>query len=296
MVKHRKVILLFLAVLCASSCENNILGLFGSTELNERLNDANNFTYLDGSVPPANSRSLSLNNAGGDYSFVVVSDTHMSDGDAFGLDNLHTKLINTDKFVIDTGDITEGAKAVDVQRFIDIAGNMKIPASEDPTTPLIPFYPVIGNHDIYFGNWPNWREKIGSTRYRVWSGNPGDHALFILDSANITFGKAQLQWLESGLNEVKAAGGRAFVFTHANMFISKLLDIEHLTDARERAWFMSILAGKAEIAFSGHVHDHIERRAGGVLYISLHKAQQKREACRVTVRASGGYSLSFFNY
>jgi 3',5'-cyclic AMP phosphodiesterase CpdA len=162
-----------------------------------------------------------------------------------------------------------------VQKFIEIAGTLDVPC-----------YPVIGNHDIYFGNWPVWRELIGSTRYRI------DHSnttLFILDSANAAFGASQLNWLR---DELPTAQTHVFVFTHANLFVYTPGDIEQLTDTRERARIMSILKGRAGAMFMGHVHQRIIREAGGVKYITIEDFKDNSTYCRVHV-SGGGISYEF---
>jgi hypothetical protein len=145
----------------------------------------------------------------------------------------------------------------------------------------VPCYPVIGNHDIYFGNWPVWRDMIGSTRFRI------DHrntTLFILDSANAAFGAAQLNWLR---NELPTAKNHVFVFTHTNLFVRTPGDIGQITDIRERVRIMSILKGRAEAMLMGHVHQRIIREAGGVNYITIEDFKDNSTYCRVHVSPGG---------
>jgi len=257
-----------LAVQCLFfGCTVDLLGLFGSTGLSERFAERNNFKFL---LPEQ--RTITLGN---DFSFIVLSDTHIENGDAFGLEKLAEVITPDDKFVIIIGDITQCAYEQDIKKFIEIAGLMGIPC-----------YPVIGNHDIYFNNWSNWKELIGSTCYRI---DGGGATLFILDSANAYFGKDQLDWLDS---ELTGAKGRVFAFTHTNFFVESPTDIQQVTDVRERARVLSILRNRCDVMFSGHLHKRIESEAGGVKFIAIEDFRHAKIYCRVTV-SGGGISYQY---
>jgi predicted phosphodiesterase len=255
--------IIFLLCVCfLFGCRNDIFGLFGSTDLDNRLKEKNNFKFLH-----PESRTLTL---GDEYSFIVISDTHIENEDAHGLEWLKDVIDNEIKFVVFNGDITQCGYRHDVQQFIKIAGSLGVPC-----------YPVIGNHDIYLGNWPEWKELIGSTRYRI----DGDGAaLFILDSANAYFGKDQLDWLES---ELKSANDRVFVFSHVNLFENNPANFQQFTDTRERARFMSILRDRCDAMFMGHLHHNLVTEVGNVQYISMEDYRSHRNYCRVSVKKTG---------
>jgi predicted phosphodiesterase len=269
----RKTVLL-LALLAASflgsACRVDLLGLFASGELETRLESKNSFRFLSPPASPAKTpadRDVDLGDA---YSFIVLSDTHIEWGDAHGLAKLKDRIGPDDKFVVVTGDITQNGRREDVKKFVEIAATLGVPC-----------YPVIGNHDIYFDRFSNWRELIGSTRYRI------DHSnttLFILDSANASFGVSQLDWLQDGLG---TARDHVFVFTHANLFVESPGDIEQITDTRERARIMSILKNRADAMFMGHVHKRIIRAAGNVQYITIEDFVGHGTYCRVFVSETG---------
>jgi 3',5'-cyclic AMP phosphodiesterase CpdA len=254
-------------------CTVDLLGLFGSTGLSERFAERNNFNFLR-----PEERTISLE---GDYSFIVLSDTHIENGDAFGLEKIRDIIEADDddeiKFVIIIGDITQCAYKQDINKFIEIARSLPVPC-----------YPVIGNHDIYFNNWSNWKELIGSTCYRI---DGGGATLFILDSANAYFGKEQLDWLDSELTSAKAKG-RVFAFTHTNFFVESPTELQQVTDARERARVLSILRNRCDVMFSGHLHKRIETEAGGVKFIAIEDFRHAKVYCRVKV-SGGGISYQY---
>jgi len=260
-----------------SGCTVDLLGLFGSNDLNKRLKEKDNFTYL--------SRYTSALDWGDEYSFIVLADTHIQDGNALGLEGLKNVVENSlgeIKFVVIAGDITQYAKEKDVQTFIDFADSLSL----DPFG--VPCYPVIGNHDIYFGNWSAWKKLIGSTRYRI---DADETSLFILDSATGFFGKDQIDWLERELKTT--AGKRVFIFTHTNIFVDNPLEIQQLTDTAEPARVTSLLRGRCDAMFTGHLHERVIKEAGNVKYISIEDFHKQRIYCLVTVKAGGGMSYSF---
>ena len=256
----RKYFLLILlwGIFSLSGCNNDIFGLFGSTDLSKRWQARNTFNFLSFA-----DRNIST---GDTYSFIVLNDTHINNGDTGGLEKLKDIIDDDVKFVVFNGDITQSGKQKDLETFIRIAESLSVPC-----------YPVVGNHDIYFGNWPVWKKLIGSTCYRI---NTGGATLLMLDSANAYFGAEQLDWLE---NELNRASGRVFVFSHVNLFVESPVDIQQFTDIRERARIISLLKGRCDAMFMGHVHQRIIKELGGVHYISIEDYRNNAVYCRVWV-------------
>ena len=253
-----------------AGCSNDLFGLFGSTPVDERFKERTNFTFLR-----PEDRTLSL---GDEYSFLVITDTHIENKYIYGLEKIR-EVIAADssiKFVVIVGDITQNGRREDFEQFIEFARTLNVPC-----------YPVIGNHDIYFNTWGNWKDLIGSTVYRIDGGNT---TLLMLDSANATFGKNQLDWLE---NQLQSAGGRVFIFSHVNLFVKSLFSIQQFTDTRERNRICAMLRGRADAMFMGHVHRRIREDVGGVTYLSIEDFRSNGVYCRVSVSA-GGINYHFF--
>jgi DNA repair exonuclease SbcCD nuclease subunit len=150
----------------------------------------------------------------------------------------------------------------------------------------VPCYPVVGNHDIYSGSWKVWKELIGSTSYRI---DGGGATLLFMDSANAFFGADQLAWMEK---EAKAAKGRLFVFTHVNLFGESPMDLQQFTDTRERTRIVSLLRGRCDAMFMGHVHRRLIREAGNTQYITTEDYRDHGVYCLVQV-SSGGITWEF---
>jgi 3',5'-cyclic AMP phosphodiesterase CpdA len=255
---------LFMAgVVLLGSCSLDVSGLFASKDLFTRLSGKDTFKFLTDA-----DRSLSLPD---EYSFIVLSDTHIEKGNAYGLEKL-ASVIDGARFVVINGDITQSGSRDDVKKFIEIARSLGVPC-----------YPVLGNHDIYFKNWTVWEELIGSTCYRVDSPTSGT-SLFFLDSANGMFGMEQLDWLAE---ELKSAKGHVFVFTHTNLFVESPVDLVQLTDTRERARMVSLLEGRCDAFFMGHLHRRVIKEIGGVGYITTEDYRSNKTYCRVYVSEAG---------
>jgi predicted phosphodiesterase len=247
-----------------TGCNIDFLGFFVSNDLDERLAAKDNLKYIDSK----GWGTLNLTDPD-NYSFIVLTDTHIEDGDAFGLEKIAGVISNDVEFVIILGDITQYGTTQDIKKFIEIADSFEVPC-----------FPVIGNHDVYFDNWSNWNNLIGSTNYKI-TGNGIN--LFILDSANSFFGKQQLDWLEK---EIKTSTGKVFVFTHSPLFVTGPANMQQITDTRERARVVSILRNKCDIMFMGHSHKRYENKAGGVQYTAIEDFRSKDVYCLVTVKDS----------
>jgi predicted phosphodiesterase len=257
---------LMILIVFLASCDNDLFGLFYSPDGFERFDNRNNFKYLTDS-----DRQLLL---GSNFSFIVLSDVHITGKDAGKLDRFAEIIKNNgDSFAVIIGDITQSGKKEELETFIHIAETFNVPC-----------YPVIGNHDVYFGNWEKaWKKKIGSSTYKI---DVGNTTLIMLDTANASFGEKQFNWLKKQLN---TPDSHTFVFSHANLFTDSALDIQQVTDIRERARMMSILDGKCTALFSGHVHKRVTEEAGGVQYITLDDFKSNGTYCRIKV-SSGNFS------
>jgi predicted phosphodiesterase len=221
-------------------------------------------------------RNLTL---GDNYSFIVLSDIHISsDSDAADFAKVKDHL-NGAQFVVVTGDITQEGTREELQKFIDTAGTFGVPC-----------YPVIGNHDIYDNRGAPWKELIGSSVYRIDSDTT---TLFMLDNANGYFEYDQFEWFAG---EMKNTKKNVFVFAHDNFFMeSSPPDAEQTTDIRERARMMSLLKNRCHAMFMGHLHKRIIKNYGGVEYIILENygaSNATGTICRVHV-SNGGFSYEF---
>jgi len=243
----------------------DLAGLFASNDLDERLEEKDNFRYLTD-----DERNTVFPD---EFSFIVLTDTHVEDGNINDLEKIKNAITDNDaKFVTILGDITQNGAEKDFKKVFEFTRSLSVPC-----------YPVIGNHDVYFGNWPQWKKHIGSTRYRV---DGGSVTLFILDSANAFIGKAQVDWLEK---ELKTANGTVFVMTHSDFFVQDKIKIQQLYDPAERARIMSLLHNydKSKMLLMGHSHERVEKEFGDIKCISIEDYKSTRIYCLVKVTKTG---------
>jgi predicted phosphodiesterase len=234
---------IFAAGIFAASCDVDLSGLLASGDTGTRLADADKFVFLKETGGAQNNYTRNIT-TGDDYTFIVIGDTHIKNKNAHGLEKLSGKFLPSDKFIVVCGDITQSGQREEVERFIEIAETWRGLG--------LAVLPVIGNHDTYFGNWRNWKELIGSTRYRVDSENT---TLIVLDNANGFWGDSQLNYLETELTSAKKW---TFVFMHVNPFSSTgLMELQQVSDVRERARFANAVKKRVQYVFSGHIHKRV---------------------------------------
>ena len=89
----------------------------------------------------------------------------------------------------------------------------------------LPFFPVVGNHDITHNGWALWSNIFHSSFYEMDiiviqpdGQSVADHLVF-LDSASGTLGKTQIDLINQGALDGRYDEYRyTFVFTHTNIF------------------------------------------------------------------------------
>ncbi len=163
--------------------------------------------------------------------------------------------------------------------FIDPAtGERYMDVSDVP----LPFYPVVGNHDITHNGWALWSSLFHSSFYRVFvlvEQADGQWILdryFFLDTASGTLGREQVKLIEEDLLEGKELEQHnihirhTFVFSHTNIFRPSSMQFAS-TFPREETFFLlnQFKEWNASIVFCGHVHRWDEQEVGGVHYLTL---------------------------
>ena len=272
------IIIIIFFILLTSSCFIIYTAFVYDSDIEERRLEMYNFTLLD-TFP-----ELDTKNAG--YSFLLISDTHITDGKTDGLERLPGIIedFNTNntpeiKFALILGDITESASNSNLNVYINIANELADKG--------IPFYPLLGNHDLIGDGWKNWKNKIGSTNYRIYD-KSNNATLIILDSASIYFGQEQLDWLERELK--KDLTRDVFVFSHVPLFAPGLFQ---QIEMNERARMVSILQNKCDVFFAGHIHERRNQRSGNVDFVNIDSYRDNRSYCIVSVTDTGKISYTW---
>ena len=157
------------------------------------------------------------------------------------------------------------------------------PVGRDYTAIELPFFPVVGNHDLTHNGWALWSNIFGSSFYHfdiiVGQDEDGlniyDHFIF-LDTASGTLGQLQVDLIEEGVFDLDHRYRHTFVFSHTNIFLPSSMQFAS-TFPREEAYFLLKQFDKwnASIVFCGHVHKWDERAYNMVYFLTLDSMSER---------------------
>ncbi len=221
------------------------------------------------------------------FSFVVVADTHINEGDGVSSSPYHTnRLANArarhvfldiaamdppPKFVVHLGDIVHPVPSLPT--FEEAVACFKEIAS--PVT--VPVHLVPGNHDVGDKrvDWmpadqvcepflETYRAAFGSDYFAF---DEGNLRFVIINSLLLNSGlpdeARQRQWLESQL--LQAQGKRVFLFMHYPPYIYRTDERGNYDNVDEpgRSWLLGLInKPEVEAVFAGHVHNFWYDRVG----------------------------------
>jgi 3',5'-cyclic AMP phosphodiesterase CpdA len=233
---------LFSAVFLVS-CNFDATGFVISSDVDNRFAD-------NGSLPEKT--DLSIPEA--DFSFIVISDTHVYQGANSRLVALRNKILPEDKFILICGDITQCGYREDYEAFCNYL-----------TQTGLPYYTAIGNHDLYFNGWNNYQQVIGRSCY---SFSAGSIRIISMDSANGTIGHRQKEWLENVLKTKTEP--LCFVFTHFEFFSAKFPQTQQYSDIEEIYYLMRLFETYGvDYIFMGHSHLYSHQEINNVVYLNV---------------------------
>jgi len=137
------------------------------------------------------------------YSFAFCGDPHMrAKGDGC-FDDLDRAIKQRQiRFVIFGGDLTYLGEEAEYSNFINHCDAL-----------TVPWYPALGNHDIYNGGWSYYWRYLGPS---VYSFNGGNAKFVVIDTAAGEIGEAQTQWIQNQLRNNKQP--LLFVISHMPIY------------------------------------------------------------------------------
>ena len=136
---------------------------------------------------------------------------------------------------------------------------------------LMPMMTVVGNHDLFFGQWEDYKRYFGSSTYSFVVYTPNYKDLYImLDSGGGCHGKKQMDWLRQLLkhrNEYR----HCVVCSHVNIFRTDLSQfVSGNLPLEETYQLLNLLTeSKVELYLQGHDHFREEVVYNGVRYVVL---------------------------
>lgn len=195
---------------------------------------------------------------------------------AFGDSHVHTGTKNLDIFVKDyLADANAAPFAISVGDLIDATGHWDM--FHEHIKPLLSgekrIFMTDGNHDLYFGQWKDYKEHFGSPIYyfEVQTPSEGKDLYISLDSASGTLGIKQRKWLGNLLESSRSKYRNVIVYTHTHFFMRDYS--QGITDnfAIEETQDLLNLFGNHNVTMviSGHDHTREETPFRGVLYSTM---------------------------
>lgn len=197
------------------------------------------------------------------YKLYVFADSHI-DGTTEGLDRFVADC-NADPdaapFSLCLGDLVNKKG-----RFDDFI------AHTEPLATTHPLFVTTGNHDLYFGQWADFRERFHTTTYCFDVRTPSAKDLYIcLDSGNGTLGRNQRKWLEDILKEKSESCRNIIVFTHTHFFKKDSSQETTSNFALEETYDLAGLFARygVDLVLTGHDHYREDTYFKRVRYIIL---------------------------
>lgn len=197
------------------------------------------------------------------YSFYVSTDPHVSD-EGKNIKTFATKLRNDSdaSFGIVLGDCIDKRGSMPVY-----LNAITFDAEEQEYNK--PIYSIIGNHDLYFSGWNDFRDLVGPSVYSFEVNHTSGKDIFIaLDSGNGTHGSKQLQWLRNFLTSNRDKYRHCIVMTHTNFFYTDNSQNSSGNIPMEELMMLLNLFtdNDVTICLQGHDHHREDLTFGGVRY------------------------------
>ncbi|MBQ9864312.1 MAG: metallophosphoesterase [Bacteroidales bacterium] len=135
----------------------------------------------------------------------------------------------------------------------------------------VPVMTIVGNHDLFFGQWEDYKQYFGSSTYFFVVRTPHYRDLYVmLDSGGGCHGKKQMDWLRQLLkhrNEYR----HCVVCSHVNIFRTDLSQfVSGNLPLEETYQLLNLLTeNNVELYLQGHDHFREEVGYNGVRYVVL---------------------------
>lgn len=289
-VSNMKKIFLYitLAVLftaCSDDTRLDLVGMFSPNGETVDTRFAQSMLYND-SVG-----EIHLNLASDDYMVYVCSDSHITRNSHKNLDHFIAQYNaeTAPKIAIHLGDL------IDAQKNFPCADSIVRLANA-------PLFMTLGNHDIYFKQWPIYRSYFHTSCY-WFDTNNGSKPLDLyicLDSGEGTLGIEQTKWLKNLLAAKSQLGyRRIIVFTHTHFW---KLDCSQLTASnynQEETYELASLFAQygVDYVWCGHQHARQSVIFRNVNYLVLDATKDSEKGqSYMTVQMGENAIYHYINY
>ena len=187
----------------------------------------------------------------GEYTFYVATDPHIN--------KTHNNLdIFNDAFRNDS----EASFGVILGDCTDIRDNLSsyleaLAYSHDRHSFDHKIYHILGNHDLYFNGWVDFKEDIGPSVYWFEVLFPEGKDLYIsLDTATGTLGRRQTKWFKTFLSENRRNYRYCVILTHTNFFYTDNSQVSSGNMPIEESIALIEFLAKNDVSLVLQGHDH----------------------------------------
>lgn len=241
----RKILILLLVTLLAVSCNPNI-----NKDL--KVNAIDQYNSISGN-PFTTPIARSVENESGDFSFLLVSDTHLGKEDGFRVDDKFSDWLDENgaklgiSFIVNLGDLTDDSKQEEFDAY-----NEELRKWQEATGTDI-FIPVIGNHDNRIDG-PALFMKEYSLKNTYYRFDFNGVEFYILDTSFRSMGRQQLALFEKAMETADKSTPK-IVLSHVPLHGSSTVIYAAMTDSAEvRSIVQAMRKGGAGAYLTGHQH------------------------------------------
>lgn len=221
------------------------------------------------------------------YVIYVAADPH--------IDQTHT---NLESFNDDFRNDTEAAFGVILGDCTDLRDNLHnyldaLDYSSDRHAFNQAIFHILGNHDLFFNGWVNFKEDIGPSVYWFEAVFEGGKDLYIsLDTATGTLGRKQTEWFKTFIAENRQNYRHCIILTHTNFFYTDTSQTSSGNMSIEECFSLIDHFGKHNVSLVLQGHDHFREDLtyGNVRYTVLGAISDKSESpeyLKITVGSDG---------
>lgn len=256
----KKLLLLLMMAFCLNACGRDLLGLVYSRSGDVETRFAQSMEYN------AQTGYSSIRVPDDNYRVYVITDSHVMQKETRNLDRfVKERLLDPTAapFWINLGD--------------NVKGKGQAGVFENHIAPLVEagirHFPSVGNHDLYFGEWEEWRSRFHTSTYwfEVVTPGRGKDLFLCLDTAGGTLGRSQRAWVEDFLAGSKGKYDHVTVFTHTHFWKRDNSQFPTSNYTLEETYDLVDLFARmgVEIVLSGHDHATETTLFKGVRYETL---------------------------
>ena len=158
-------------------------------------------------------------------------------------------------------------------------------------------YAIVGNHDLFYNNWEDWRAMFHRSTYYITVRTPHYSDLFImLDSGSGSLGDNQMKWLKTVLKDMRPNYRHCVVCLHNNLFRTDHSQLPSSNLPLEETYHLIRLFSDNHVNLVLQGHDHYRSIVDfeDVLYIVLDDLKDNTSnASYLTVDVSSSIGYEF---